>query len=147
MSEPIGVVIPPNSYHRVVLEGVAKQTGSLVIRGCIVQAPGSSPKEFVLPLATSEEEERLTRNRATQYSELDRFKYSGLDALPWEKASKRQSKQIAKPTPVKPMRFLECKVVPEQPLLRIRRTSVTHGALMLYDGETYVPVNFSHRVY
>ncbi|KAK7054867.1 hypothetical protein VNI00_003330 [Paramarasmius palmivorus] len=136
VSEPIGVVIPPNSYHRVVLEGVAKQTGSLVIRGCIVQAPGSSPKEFVLPLATSEEEERLTRNRATQYSELDRFKYSGLDALPWEKASKRQSKQIAKPTPVKPMRFLECKVVPEQPLLRIRRTSVTHGALMLYDGET-----------
>ncbi|KAJ3791523.1 TRAPP II complex [Lentinula aff. detonsa] len=33
------------------------------------------------------------------------------------------------------MLFLECKVIPEQPLLRIRRTTVTHGALMLYDGE------------
>jgi hypothetical protein len=33
---------------------------------------------------------------------------------------------------------LECKVVPEQPLLRIRRTSLTHGAVMLYNGEMLV---------
>jgi hypothetical protein len=34
------------------------------------------------------------------------------------------------------LQFVELKVVPEQPLLRIRRTSLTHGAVMLYEGET-----------
>ncbi|ESK96998.1 hypercellular protein [Moniliophthora roreri MCA 2997] len=158
VTEPVSIVIPANSYHRVVLEGVAQTTGNLVVRGCIVQAPGGSPREFVLPLATSEEEERLTRNRSARYSELDRFKYSGLDALPWEKVLKRQSKQLTKATLEKPLRFLECKVVPEQPLLRIRRTSVTHGALMLYDGETsslqvtfenisHLPIDFLRLVF
>lgn len=36
----------------------------------------------------------------------------------------------------KVFKFLDCKVVPEQPLLRVRRTSLTHGAVMLYDGES-----------
>ena len=31
--------------------------------------------------------------------------------------------------------FLECTVVPEMPMLWMRSTSLTHGALMLYDGE------------
>ena len=35
-----------------------------------------------------------------------------------------------------PPRYLEVQVVPEQPTLRIRRTSLTNGAVMLYDGET-----------
>jgi hypothetical protein len=36
----------------------------------------------------------------------------------------------------KDLKFLVCNVVPEMPLLAIRSTSLTHGALMLYDGET-----------
>lgn len=34
-------------------------------------------------------------------------------------------------------KYLECTVVPEQPLLRIRWGSPTHGAVMLYNGEKY----------
>ena len=34
-------------------------------------------------------------------------------------------------------KFLECTVVPEQPLLRIRWSSLIHGAVMLYNGEKY----------
>ena len=36
---------------------------------------------------------------------------------------------------VQPQGFLGCEVVPEQPLVRIRGSSLTHGAIMLYDGE------------
>ncbi|KAF9264661.1 hypothetical protein L218DRAFT_861806 [Marasmius fiardii PR-910] len=135
VSEPIRVVVPPCAEQSVILEGKPQQTGNLVIRGCLVQTPGSTAKEISLPLATVDEEERSSRDRSSLQSESDRFKYSGLEALPWEKAIKRQSKQLSQRASERSIRYLECKVVPEQPLLRIRRTSVTHGALMLYDGE------------
>ncbi|KAG7092479.1 hypothetical protein E1B28_008831 [Marasmius oreades] len=135
LSEPIRVVIPACTDQPVILEGKPQRTGNLVIRGCIVQTPGGIRKEIHLPLATFDEEERCSRDRSSLQSESDRFKYSGLEALPWEKAIKRQSKHLAKGASDRTIRYLECKVVPEQPLLRIRRTSVTHGALMLYDGE------------
>jgi hypothetical protein len=66
--------------------------------------------------------------------EMGRSKCSGLDSFPWERARKRGSIQVNTPKR-EPSRFLECRVVEEQPLLRVRRSSVTHGALMLYNGE------------
>lgn len=76
-------------------------------------------------------------------SEIERTKWTGLDARPArEKERKRLSALPGAPEKSekleKAMRFLECKVIPEQPLLRVRRTSLTHGAVMLYDGESYV---------
>jgi hypothetical protein len=35
-------------------------------------------------------------------------------------------------------KWLECQVVPEQPLLWVKKSSLTHGTVMLYDGERYV---------
>lgn len=128
--------MPARSYHRVILSGKALTTGSLIIRGCIVQAPGGVPREFVLPLATEEEEERLAHKRSDALCNAGRFKYSGLDSFPWEKKNRSSNTETSRTS--KPMLFLECKVVPEQPLLRIRRTTATHGALMLYDGEMWV---------
>ncbi|KAJ4469401.1 transport protein Trs120 or TRAPPC9 TRAPP II complex subunit-domain-containing protein [Lentinula edodes] len=133
-STPISVIIPARSYHRAVLSGKALTTGTLVVRGCIVRAPGGVAREFVLPLATEDEEERLAHKRSAALCEAGRFKYSGLDNFPWErKRSQTSGSESSRSS--KTMMFLECKVVPEQPLLRIRRTTVTHGALMLYDGE------------
>lgn len=132
------VVVPANSFHPVTITGKATEAGLLVIRGCIVQAPGGLSREFVLPLSTEEEEERKSRRRSAIECEAGRSKHSGLASRPWEKASKRESGQVATTTSTstkKVVRFLECTVVPEQPLLRIRRTSLTHGAVMLYNGE------------
>lgn len=132
------VVVPANSFHPVTITGKATEAGLLVIRGCIVQAPGGLSREFVLPLSTEEEEERKSRRRSAIECETGRSKHSGLASRPWEKASKRASGQVATTTSTstkKVVRFLECTVVPEQPLLRIRRTSLTHGAVMLYNGE------------
>lgn len=76
-------------------------------------------------------------------AEIERAKWTGLDARP-AKEKERKSLSALPGAPEKSeklekaMKFLECKVVPEQPLLRVRRTSLTHGAVMLYDGESYV---------
>ena len=107
----------------------------MTLRGCYVQAPGGAPREFILPILTDDEEEQLARKKGMLACESGRWKYSGTESLLWKKINSCVRTQTT--TPTKPFRFLDCKVVPEQPLLRIRRTSVTHGAVMLYDGETY----------
>jgi hypothetical protein len=130
----MSVVLPASSFHAVSIIGKPLGTGNLVIRGCTVQAPGGISREFVLPLSTDEEEDRLSRRRSAMDCEIGRSKYSGLDSRPWERAAKRTSASIIN----KSFSFLECKVVPEQPLLRLRSTSLTHGAVMLYNGEMSV---------
>ncbi|KAF5380960.1 hypothetical protein D9615_003973 [Tricholomella constricta] len=133
-SRPLRVLIPANSFHEVVLSGKALETGTLTIRGCRVQAPGGASREFIMPLSTDEEEQRLSRKRSSVACDAGRSKHFGIDSFPWERVKKRESR--SPPTTIKAsFQFLECKVVPEQPLLRIRRTSLTHGALMLYNGE------------
>ncbi|EMD38404.1 hypothetical protein CERSUDRAFT_113560 [Gelatoporia subvermispora B] len=138
-SESITLTVPANSYHPVKLSGKALHAGTLVIRGCVVQAPGGAPCEFTLPLATDDEEDKRGGQQNANECDMERVKRSGLDARGWEKRRSRLSGvdlgstgQGAKPT----IRHLECKVIEEQPLLRIRRTSLTHGAVMLYNGET-----------
>ncbi|KAJ3559110.1 hypothetical protein NM688_g536 [Phlebia brevispora] len=156
-AKPIAVTIPANSYHPVTMSGTALEAGILTIRGCIVQAPGGAPREFLLPASTEEEETKRSRRWSAIECETGRFKRSGLDSRPWE----RQAKRISSTAPTAhttPLRFLECKVVPQQPLLRIRRTSLTHGALMLYDGErssirvtleniSALPIDFIHLTF
>ncbi|KXN89239.1 hypothetical protein AN958_05993 [Leucoagaricus sp. SymC.cos] len=157
-SQPIRVAVPASSFHQVILSGKAVDTGILTIRGCVVQAPEGASQEFVLPLRTDEEEERLARKKSAIACELGRFKYSGLESFPWERAKKPIRYQSSQLKPRTSFRFLECKVVPEQPLLRIRRTSVNHGALMLYEGErstlritleniSPLPIDFVHLAF
>src|ERR1700691_1743814 len=105
----MSVVLPANSFHAVTIVGKPLGTGNLVIRGCTVQAPGGRSREFVLPLSTDQEEDRLSRRRSALECEIGRSKYSGLDARPWERAGKRTSTSITNPS----SRLLECKVVPE----------------------------------
>lgn len=132
-SKSVQVVIPAGTLHQVVLSGQATETGTLTIRGCFVQAPGGIAREYILPLYTAEEEERLARKRRAITSENGRSKYPGLEGCRSQKRSSTLTTESSAGTFT--FRFLECKVVPDQPLLRIRRSSVTHGALMLYDGE------------
>ncbi|KAG5727958.1 Transport protein particle subunit [Termitomyces sp. T112] len=133
-SRPLRVVIPANSFYEVILSGKALETGNLTIRGCRIQAPGGVSREFIMPLLTSEEEQRLFRQRGALACEAGRSKYSGIESFPWEKSQKQPSRPPST-TKQSSFRFMECTVVPEQPFLRIRRTSLTHGALMLYNGE------------
>ena len=140
-SKPIPVLVPANSFHHVLITGRALEAGSLVVRGCLIQAPNGLSREFGLPLFTEEEEDKLMKRKTAIACEYGRKKYSGLAAHPWERqAEKRTSLVMASSSkkPVKPIRYMDFKVVPELPLLRIRRTSLTHSAVMLYNGERHV---------
>ena len=68
-----------------------------------------------------------------QVLEQGRVKWPGLFARPGHDPTTSGTVDVAAVPSI--ARFLECKIVPSQPLLKIRRTSLTHGALMLYDGE------------
>ncbi|KAF8894639.1 TRAPP II complex [Infundibulicybe gibba] len=133
--EPIRVLIAAGSFHQVVIVGKPLGTGNLIIKGCVVQAPGGSPREFLLPLSSDEEEVRRGRNRSSWANEAIRTKYSGLNCFPWAKANRAKATRSSSSLPTSRPKFLQCDVIPEQPMLRIRRTSVTHGAVMLYNGE------------
>jgi trafficking protein particle complex subunit 9 len=136
----VSVIIPASSHRVVSIVGKPLRAGNLVIRGCVVQALGGTSREFILPLSTDDEEARLSRRRSALECEAGRSKYCGLDSRPWKRGGKRVSASVS--SNMKPSRFLECKVVPEQPLLRIRRTSLTHGAVMMYNGEMLVLIYF-----
>ncbi|KAJ3540870.1 hypothetical protein NMY22_g4126 [Coprinellus aureogranulatus] len=133
-TQPMHYFIPANSTMDVLLTGTPVETGTLTIRGCFVQAPGGMVREFILPLNTEQEVDRIAKKRNALACEFERYKYWGIESFPWHKSGRRESKQMSIPS-ISSFKFLQCNVVPEQPLLRIRRTTVTHGALMLYDGE------------
>ena len=70
--------------------------------------------------------------------EYGRTKYSGLAAHPWERSTEKRASVMGSKKPGKSIRYMGFKVAPELPLLRIRRTSLTHSAVMLYNGERCV---------
>ena len=121
-------MIPSESYRVLRITGTAPEPGVFTIRGIKAQLAGGITREFLLPLATDEEDKFSERRRSILEAEGVRNKFPGLDA----RNSKRSSVVVAKSEPS----FLTCKVVEAQPLMRIRRTTLPHGALMLYDGET-----------
>lgn len=138
-SKPISVLVPANSFHRVLIIGRPLEAGNLVVRGCFVQAPNGLSREFGLPLSTEEEEDRLMKRKTAIACEYGRTKYFGLAAHPWERPAEKRTSLVGSSSKksAKPIGYMDFKVVPELPLLRIRRTSLTHGAAMLYNGERH----------
>lgn len=134
-SRHVAQTIPPNSSVQVTIIGKALEHGTLSVRGCIAQTPGSTSRLFLLPLFNAEEEERQARRRSTMISESERIKNIGVRDWMLQKPVKHKD-NIVSDVKTAAARSLTLKIVPEQPLLRIRRTSLTHGAVMLYEGET-----------
>ncbi|GAA5876487.1 hypothetical protein JCM16303_003552 [Sporobolomyces ruberrimus] len=125
-ADPLTTVVPPGSFHTVRLTGTPREPGTLSVRGCNIRLAGCTSREFVLPV-WDEEEETRRQKAALLDTTKERIKSAGLDAIPPSPTSAADSGVDSK--------FLECVVVPEQPLLWMRSTSLTHGAVMLYDGE------------
>ncbi|KAG8937942.1 hypothetical protein FRC00_008884 [Tulasnella sp. 408] len=141
---PVSTLIPAESYRVLRINATATEPGILTVRGIWAQLPGGAAQEFLLPLATDEEERRTDRRKSILDAESLRTKSSGLAARPEERSKRRQSLvEAAKAAPPATQTFLTCKVVEEQPLLRFRRTTLSHGAVMLYDGERLTVENIS----
>lgn len=123
-SSPLPLVIPPTSVQTVRLTGVATSSGVLTVRGAIIRLMDGCEREFLLPIIDAEESRQREKRKSQLHADQLRIKRSGLAA---------RVDQLQEDTPSG--RYLETTVVPAQPLLWIKRTSLTHGSVMLYDGE------------
>ncbi|GAA5872900.1 hypothetical protein JCM8547_003260 [Rhodosporidiobolus lusitaniae] len=131
--DPLSTVIPPGSFHTIRLTGTPREPGTLVIRGCNIRLAGCTNREFILPVWDAAEEAKQQKAAVLDLAR-ERIKASGLEAAQLSRTG--GSTMVSSENPLQGgAKFLECVVVPEQPLLWMRSTSLTHGALMLYDGE------------
>ena len=127
--------LQPNSSELVTLTGKASSPGALTIRGCFLQLPGTKLHESLVPIFTEEEEQNRILRATAEINEANRTKYTFLS----ERLEKRDSMGASSGRNSKsilPPKYLTLKVIPEQPSMSIRRTSLTNGAVMLYEGET-----------
>lgn len=133
VTTPLPLILPASSVQTVRVTGQAPSAGSLQIRGVNVRLMDGSSAEFLLPVVDGEEQKREHKHRTRVLAEAMKTKRHGLDA--------RNRASLAPSDPVPPIpsednhRWLECSVVEEQPLLSIKKTSLSHGTIMLYNGE------------
>lgn len=119
-------VVPASSMMAVRLTGIATESGILTIRGCMAKIAGCSEGEFTVPLPPTESQ---VRKVAAEIESRARSRRAGVDALT---EAEREDQEDLTPEPT----FAAITVIPDQPLLKVKDTNLTHGALMLYEGET-----------
>jgi len=125
--QSISVTVPSASYHTVHLSGIPAQPGVLQIRGCNVRLEGSLEREFVLPVSPSESEHEHEPSYFRVDIDEERVKERGLSSRRWSRLETLDG--------LANLQFLECRVLPQQPLLALQSSSLNHGAMMLYEGE------------
>ncbi|KAI8881361.1 Trs120-domain-containing protein [Backusella circina FSU 941] len=131
------VIIPANDLLIVTLSGIPNQTGTLVVRGCLIQIAGFELQEFLLEKLDGEEEDSFVK-----------LKKSGLKSVKHATThdSKKQENSHG---------FIYFKIIDEQPILEIKATSHTQNAISLFEGETTtfkielentgsIPIHFIH---
>ena len=133
VSNPVQLELQPNSSELVTMSGKAIAAGTLIVRGCFMQLPGVEVHETLLPVLSEEEEERRFMRIVAELNEADRTKFPNLSDRLNKKRESADGKQSRNSASTK---HLTLKIVPEQPNMSIRRTSLTNGAVMLYEGET-----------
>lgn len=142
--DPHPLLLAANSVQSFKVSAFAAQAGTLTIKGCVVRLTDGSEAEFLLPVHDAAEEKRQ-RKRASQKADGQRaLKLSGIQRVLGERA-KRESRETSNGGSSTPAdgsstrepeaTYIQCQGLPEQPTMRIRGTSLTHGAMMLYAGE------------
>ncbi|CEP15600.1 hypothetical protein [Parasitella parasitica] len=116
------VSIPANATAQVHLAGTPKETGVLVIRGCLIQIIGFAEQEFLV------DNQAKTSQQENSSDSFIKIKHSGLGAIKTNR--KRETYGDASP-----ISFYQLNVIDDQPLLKIKSTSLLHGAVMLFEGE------------
>ncbi|RUS30259.1 hypothetical protein BC938DRAFT_479636 [Jimgerdemannia flammicorona] len=144
VTTPATTVIPANGFINVRLTGTPTHPGIMTIRGCNIKISGCREEEFLLD---SNKMDRLRGKKTEEFKSVSgvvKLKKSGLGAIedPRKEGTHSVSHELTLKVFVNVARhkaqkiqFLEVEVIPEQPLLKVKSTSLLHGAIMLYDGE------------
>lgn len=137
ITNPLPLILPASSVQTVRVTGMAPNAGSLEIRGVGIRLMDGSSAEFLLPVVDGAGARRDSKHRSRLQAEAAKTKQCGLDAR--KSLLFTHDENGLPPLPAKEEhRWLQCNVVKEQPLLWIRKTSLSHGTVMLFDGEKSV---------
>ncbi|KAF9165441.1 hypothetical protein DFQ26_000122 [Actinomortierella ambigua] len=140
---PASAVIPAQSTIVIKVNGVPLEAGDLQIRGCFAKVGHCADQEFFVMRPPPPPAPTNPSGRSNAISDRapvvvqERPKKTGLDSFtrtPQEEAAEENSAAAA-PAVKKEPNFQAFKVIPPQPLLKIKATSLQHGSLMLFEGE------------
>lgn len=123
---PIALTISALSVRTVRIAAIASSPGTVSIKGINLRLPDGSRTEILLPVIDEGEKMKRDKRKSRMSMEISKIKRSGVDArhrLPEEEMGEEG-------------KYLECEVIEEQPLVWIKKSSLTHGTVMLYHGET-----------
>ncbi|WVQ81064.1 hypothetical protein IAT38_003171 [Cryptococcus sp. DSM 104549] len=149
---PMSLAIPASSVQTVRLCGTALTPGDMEFRGVHILLADGSSADVLLPILDATERQRSEKLQSRAKRDSGKVKRTGLDArLALEKRGKARD-SAHEMVDVKE-KWLEGVVVEELPLAWIKSTSLTHGVMMLYNGErsairitiensSSVPINF-----
>nr|CAG8537919.1 7314_t:CDS:10 [Entrophospora candida]CAG8549502.1 2812_t:CDS:10 [Entrophospora candida] len=110
---PMSTTVTANTSVTLRVSGTPTEPGDLVVRGCKVKVHGCLEQEFCVYLPRNEEETRK-KEREEEHKKSKASTVDGVDLL---------------------ADFLKVVVIMEQPLVKIKSTSLMHGAVMLFEGE------------
>ncbi|ODQ51891.1 Trs120-domain-containing protein [Saitoella complicata NRRL Y-17804] len=129
-TQPIAVVIPPNSVQPVVLKAKLLSTGTMIVTGCKIRILGCQEQSF--PIREPPDAEELDK-WVTLKDVGEKTKKMGLSAR-----KNCATAQANGSGPLAPPRDVSITVVPPQPLATVSATTLTNGATMLLEGERRV---------
>lgn len=127
ITSPLSLSLPASSIQTVRVTGIAANPGVIQMRGVSLRLSDGSFAQIPLPVIGEKDKQRQHKSRSRLTSELSKTKRLGLEA---------RFPAPVEPPDEQPVSWLECMVVEEQPLLWIKNTSLTHGTVMLYNGES-----------
>ncbi|WVQ65923.1 uncharacterized protein L199_004101 [Kwoniella botswanensis] len=140
ITSPLPLTLPSNSVQTVRVTGQSPISGSMSIKGVSIRLNDGSSNDFLIPIVDGKAKLKLDKRKSKIKSDLSKVKRSGLDARFQSIENSKNRHAHAHPHGLEDgaddKKWLECKVVPELPLAWIKKTSLTHGTVMLYNGET-----------
>nr|XP_019045803.1 hypothetical protein I302_06194 [Kwoniella bestiolae CBS 10118]OCF24733.1 hypothetical protein I302_06194 [Kwoniella bestiolae CBS 10118] len=134
---PLPLTLPANSVQTVRVTGQSPISGSMSIKGISIRLNDGSSKELFIPIIDGKEKVKLDKRRSKIKADSSKSKKTGLDAR-YSTSEMSIHKDRRDGAGDEEKTWLECKVVPELPLAWIKKTSLTHGTVMLYNGETSI---------
>lgn len=129
---PLPIIIPASSVQTVRISAIATLPGTLQIKGARIRLHDGSTTEVLLPVIDDKERVKRDKRRSRMSMDVGKIKRSGTEArhsLQLDSRGKSEEDEG---------KWLECVVIEEQPLVWIKKSSLTHGTVMLYHGERCV---------
>ncbi|KAK8858467.1 hypothetical protein IAR55_002694 [Kwoniella newhampshirensis] len=139
-TSPLPLTLPAFSVQTVRVTGTAPTAGLMQVRGVSIRLTDGSHTDFLLPVGDAEDRLRRNKRNSKMKHEVSKVKRTGLEArfAAFSIAeNKSRNGLLADGVDVKE-KWLECEVVEDLPLAWIKRTSLTHETVMLYNGETSI---------